>query len=433
MDARKMKLVVVDDDLNIILGQPYIMMLKDKATRSIIGFYLYFGGESADAAIRGVIQSIFPKHQFNRKYPALRTAWLPFGLPEFILLDAGRGFVSDRFEELSFVLGFHFGTTKVRAPWLKGAVESAFSYVKSGFESGLPGEVKANIRFESEYKHYEGACIRFSKLKELLTRWIVDVHNNSVAEDDGKSANDRVIELTKKRRPYLPKNALSVMEYMGTKRTGTISPVKGIKLLGSWYNSEDLQAMGRHLIRTQGNRKVEFFTNDNDLGAIRVINPDNNTRLQVFAKRYDILSGKSLKFIIKVRKHIREKLKKHPSQKLVKEVSVEIHKEALAEMERLKHKSKKSGKTEKPTSISKEVLLDKAMKDAEQDDESFKNDLIESFGFDKALTPQVQQFPEPLVDKKTGEIFDEMPDSLIDELLEDDDNEEVDDDDEEII
>jgi hypothetical protein len=59
------------------------------------------------------------------------------------------------------------------------------------------------------------------------------------------------------------------------------------------------------------------------------------------------------------------------------------------------------------------------MKDAEQDEDSFKNDLIESFGFNKALTPQVQQFPEPDIDKETGEILEDTPDSLLDELLED--------------
>jgi hypothetical protein len=413
MDARMMDILIVDDhDPNIILGRPGVMVLKDCFTSGITGASYFYSGESAETAVRALIQSILFKNDIHKKYPEIESLWQFYGLMESLVVDAGPGFMSENFEKVCFILGISVQVTRTKSPNRKGSVESFFNHVKKSYESGASGQTLKNARNDTEYEGKKYACIRQSVFERTYYKWIINVNNNNVSEIDAMSPNQKLErELTKmakeNKTPYLPSSVESVKQFIGTRIIRTIAVGKGIKIFGHYWNSIELQNLRLKLGNDKVLRQVEFYvdTEANNLMNIRVYDHVENKFISVPTTEPDLFAHVGFRWLKSKSKKIRERYGKNASVELSKIYAREINQEIEEEHKLFRQRAKKTSKPKAPSKELRQVLLQADMEGAIKDDEAFGNDLVTGLGLDTVARQQIQNFPDnPSPESNFGQV-----------------------------
>jgi hypothetical protein len=96
----------------------------------------------------------------------------PVIVPETIVCDHGKVFVSQTFRNACRAVGVNFQPTHKGSPWEKGTVESSFSSVDTLFAQYVRGHVGNSV--ENRGKDPEGEAVwSLLELQELLDEWLV--------------------------------------------------------------------------------------------------------------------------------------------------------------------------------------------------------------------------------------------------------------------
>jgi len=81
-DHTRLDLFVIDEVRQVPMGRPYLTVLHDNHTKSIIGFYLGFEPPSFLAIAMALENAILPKDYVKELYPRVQNSWPCCGLPE---------------------------------------------------------------------------------------------------------------------------------------------------------------------------------------------------------------------------------------------------------------------------------------------------------------------------------------------------------------
>ncbi|HIF9059465.1 TPA: Mu transposase C-terminal domain-containing protein [Photobacterium damselae] len=177
-DHTRLDLFVIDERHGIPLGRPWLTLLYDTHTKSIIGFYLGFEPPSYLSVSLALENAILPKDYIKKLYPSVEGVWPCYGLPEHLIVDNAAEFNSIDFKIACKDLKIKVKKNPTKKPWLKGSVERYFRTVNNRLLSRIPGKSFTNIFERKDYDPLRNAVIDSRLLQEIIHIWIVDMYQN---------------------------------------------------------------------------------------------------------------------------------------------------------------------------------------------------------------------------------------------------------------
>jgi len=285
-DHTKLDLFVIDDSKNIPLGRPWLTLLHDNHTKSIIGFYLGFEPPSYLSVSLALEKAILPKDYISDLYPEIHNAWPCYGLPEHLIVDNGSEFNSKDFKVACKELHIKVKKNPAKKPWLKGSVERYFRTINNQLLSGIPGKSFSNIFERKDYDPQKNAIIDEHTLLELVHTWIIDVYQSKKNGLETNIPNMSWYESLKSSLPPRPyKGTREQLKFnLGKNKDNLALDKNGVRLFSTIrYSSKKLaQYWGR---KTKDNKsiRVRIKYDPSCLGKIYVLDEENEEFFSVEA------------------------------------------------------------------------------------------------------------------------------------------------------
>ncbi|MDT7847774.1 transposase [Streptomyces justiciae] len=212
IDTTRLDVLALFEDGSV--GRPELTIAVDVATRAILAAVLRPGGTQAvDAAL--LLAEMAVPHPARPTWPAALhfahsallpgerllslderldgAAAQPVVVPETVVVDRGKVFLSGAFTGACEALGISVQAAPPFAPTAKGIVERTFGSINTLFCQHLPGYTGSNVTRRGKDATRE-ACYSVPQLQDLLDEWLVHFHHRP---HEGL------------RHPVLPKIALS--------------------------------------------------------------------------------------------------------------------------------------------------------------------------------------------------------------------------------
>lgn len=195
IDTTRLDVLALFDDGT--LGRPEMTIAVDVATRAILAAVLCPGGTQAvDAALllaemavpcpakptwpdalRFTHTQLLPHARLLTLDERLRgAAARPVVIPETIVVDRGKVFLSRAFTAACETLGVSVQPAPPYAPTAKGIVERTFGSINSLFCQHLPGYTGSDVTRRGREAERE-ACCTVAQLQDLLDEWLVHYHH----------------------------------------------------------------------------------------------------------------------------------------------------------------------------------------------------------------------------------------------------------------
>ena len=283
IDHTPLDLIVIDSTTMLPLGRAWLTLALDKHSRIVMGFYISFNPPSSYAVLQCVKQMILPKDDLLKRFPDIKNDWPVFGIPELLALDNGMDLHSDALKKACLELGIQILFCPAATPEMRGSIERFFRTINQGLIHKLPGTTFSNIGERGDYPSEELAAIDMQTLVHLVTKWIVDVYNDTPHRGIGDTPHNKWIYSAKHRIIDLPvyPTQLDVITGIPAKRTVFHY---GIELEGLHYNSRQLQEIRKI---SGENMQVELKFYEDQIAYIDVFDPYIKEYLRVEAIHQD--------------------------------------------------------------------------------------------------------------------------------------------------
>ncbi|MER6100703.1 Mu transposase C-terminal domain-containing protein [Streptomyces sp. NPDC001728] len=195
IDTTRLDVLALFDDGR--LARPELTIAVDVATRSILAAVLCPSATKAVDAALLLAEMAVPhparptwpdilRMDHARALPPQRLATLderlagaaarPVVLPETIVVDRGKVFVSAAFTAACETLGISVQPAPPRAPTAKGIVERTFGTINALFCQHLPGYTGSDVTRRGPDTEKD-ACYSVAQLQDLLDEWLVHYHH----------------------------------------------------------------------------------------------------------------------------------------------------------------------------------------------------------------------------------------------------------------
>lgn len=157
------------------LGRPHLIAFLDRATRMVLGFSVSFDVPTYAAVIEGLKHTTYRK-QISHIDGLRDEDWPCMGRTERLFIDNGMEFANTHLRTAAAQLGFEIVRCPPREPWLKGLVER-FMGEAARFTHRLPGTTHSNAVQHREFENGELPVLTMPEFRDMVTKWIVTVHN----------------------------------------------------------------------------------------------------------------------------------------------------------------------------------------------------------------------------------------------------------------
>ena len=281
IDHTPLDLILLDDELFIPIGRPYLTLLIDVFSGCVLGFHLSYKSPSYVSAAKAITHAIKPK-KLDAMSIQLQNNWPCFGKFENLVVDNGAEFWSKNLEYACQSAGINIQYNPVRKPWLKPVVERFFKVINQYLIPEFPGKTFSNILEKEEYKPEKDAIIRFSTFVEEFQRWIVDVYHQ---DSDSRETH---IPINKWQQGYdvYPPLAMSEEEEARFTMLMRISDSRtlgrnGIKFEELMYDSTALADYRKHYPQTKETVKKLIKVDPDDISKIYVYLEELESYLEV--------------------------------------------------------------------------------------------------------------------------------------------------------
>ena len=281
IDHTPLDLILLDDELLIPIGRPYLTLLVDVFSGCILGFHLSYKSPSYVSAAKAISHAIKPKPLDHLKIE-LQNDWPCYGKIENLVVDNGAEFWSKSLEHACHATGINIQYNPVRKPWLKPFVERFFGMINQCFLSEIPGKTFSNILEKEEYRPEKDAIMQFSTFVEEFHRWIVDVYHQ-----DSNSRDTRIpIKRWKQGFDVYPplkmnseeEERFSILMRISDTRTLTRNGLKFEELM---YDSTALADYRKHYPQTKESVKKIIKVDPDDISKIHVYLEELDSYLEV--------------------------------------------------------------------------------------------------------------------------------------------------------
>lgn len=174
VDHAKMDILIVDPRSSQVVARPWLTVMIEHRTRSIMGFHISMGGGSTQSVLSCLRHSIRPKTYLKELSPEVQGEWPCFGMPLVVKCDNGPEFHSHTLKAVGEELGIEFIFCPTKKPWFKARVERFFGTLTRGLLQRLPGATGHTTKARKDVGDANLPVIDLQLLMRLLHVWIVD-------------------------------------------------------------------------------------------------------------------------------------------------------------------------------------------------------------------------------------------------------------------
>lgn len=270
IDHTPVPVILIDDELDIPLGRPYLTMLYDRFSKCIVGLSINFREPSFDSVRKALLNTLMNKSWIKDKYPSIKNDWPCHGKIDYLVVDNGAEFWSGSLEDSLRPLVSDIIYSQAAKPWRKSGIEKLFDQLNKGLTNSLPGKTFTNITQLKDYNPKKDAVVRVSVFLELIHKWIVDYYHMS------PDARQRDIPYHKWHQSewhpnfYSNQEELVLQIELGLLRHRTIG-IAGIRLHNLRYQSNELIEYRKYSsAKSNRNLFVKTKTNPSDISSIYV-------------------------------------------------------------------------------------------------------------------------------------------------------------------
>ena len=291
IDHTKLDLFVVDEDTRMPLGRPTLTSLIDKFSREVLGINVGFDPPSYLSVMQCLHHAIKPKSYLKTEFPDVENEWEAYGIPELIVVDNGREFRGNNFEDACLQLGIAIMYSPPYQPRYKASVERFFGTENRRLLHQQHGTTFSNILQRYGYDPEKNAVISFDAFMEMLHVWIVDVYHQSYHRGLKDIPSHVWRREIKNYPPAMPRRMEDLRVMLGHIQNRVIGP-SGIELFTLFYNCEELARL-----RRQPNGRKEKFTvkyDPSDISAVYVYDRQKDKYIPVPAMDQEYTKGLSL-------------------------------------------------------------------------------------------------------------------------------------------
>jgi len=290
-DHTRLDLFVVDDETRLPIGRPTITSILDVFTGYPLGIYIGFEPPSYTAVMHALNHAIFPKSYVKKTYPKFKNDWVAHGLPEVLVVDNGKEFLSKHLVHACNQLQIELVHCPVKKPWYKGAVERYFRTINQSLLHQTKGTTFSNIIDKGEYDPEKNAVIGFNQLLEYFHKWVVDYY----AIGFNKGVKGVPIKLWERAfdcipSPALPSSSIDWKIALMKVEKGSIQR-SGIRFKHLFFQSESFVKL-LHEIKVRGEKNsFKFKYNPTDMSKIFVYDPFDHSYIEVFCSDQKYTEG----------------------------------------------------------------------------------------------------------------------------------------------
>lgn len=181
LDSTKVDVIVLDEETNLPIGRPWLVIATDRCTRMPAGFAITFDPPSIHTVMECLRNAIFPKSYLQEMREQhewiVRHDWPVFGKPRTIALDQGMENLSESVLETCLNIGINeVAIMGRRRPWEKGGIERAIGSVSRGLFHMTPGTTFANVLKRVGYDPQKDVVATMEQLEHGLHSYLIDVY-----------------------------------------------------------------------------------------------------------------------------------------------------------------------------------------------------------------------------------------------------------------
>ncbi len=268
--------VEVVDAAGVFVGRPYLTIITDVATRSILGFCLTLEKPSSLSVALCLAQAMCPKDAWLAARN-INHAWPMFGRPQLLVTDSAKEFKGHAFrqgcDDYSIRIRFrdrgrvHHG----------GVVERLLGKVNAVLAT-YPGSSGRSVAHRDEYPSESRACLSFFDLERCVALAVID-HN---LQENSKTLKVPIVEWQREAAalPRFEDDPLRVLLSFLPRAERQLSP-QGINLFALHYYSPWLGAFVPERDRLP---KFEVRYDPRDISRVYVRDPETR-QFQVVERR----------------------------------------------------------------------------------------------------------------------------------------------------
>lgn len=295
---------VIDDEKRVNVGQPYLTMGIDAASRYPMGFYLGWEPPSVFTAMACLRHCVKPKTAEAAAYPDVRHPWAAFGVPNTIVCDNAWEFTKSSFPEACREVNISVVYAAIGDPGYKGIGERFFETLNDLVIHRMQGSrpFTPQMRKEMGIDPDREAVMFLSDLRELIYQAIVEIYGRRPHSTIGAAPEKVWREQAAKWGTFYASD-LAALEASLTQVEERTLTRDGIQLFNLTYRSEaELGGLLADLLpggRSKGSRtgpRVKIKFDPADIGRIWVFNPKRNTYVQLPCTKPAYAMGKSVHY-----------------------------------------------------------------------------------------------------------------------------------------
>ncbi|SCY54228.1 putative transposase [Paenibacillus polysaccharolyticus] len=268
--------------------RPVLMFGIDQATNEPMGLHIIMKKEpDVGDFLQLLLNCILPKTYLKELYPRVQKEWSAYGVPQTIVLDNAKVNESRNLEEICSFLGIGVRYTGIGAGNQKGKVEQALGNINHKAFQGLSGSMFSNPQEKGAYDSKAKATVSLTSLLHIAHITIVDrIANNFNRGENIQGVPEQLWKqglLENHIHPSIPYSREYLELLFSTKTAIRVISPRGIKLMGHFFYSEELNKLRRDLDKNGKSIKV-MVRFGSDMRTIYIRDEGNNRYVQADIK-----------------------------------------------------------------------------------------------------------------------------------------------------
>jgi putative transposase len=185
VDHTKVDIQLVDDLARAPLGRPWLTVLLDVHSRSVLGFTVSFDPPSTAGVALAIAQGVIPKLAWLEER-GLALAWPMQGVPRILHLDNGQEFHSHALKRGCQQHGIRIDYRPPATPRFGGHIERLMGTLMTRVHA-LPGTTASNVVARGDYPSGAKAILTLREFERILALEVLGPYHQDIHSALGKS------------------------------------------------------------------------------------------------------------------------------------------------------------------------------------------------------------------------------------------------------
>ncbi len=181
LDATRMDLFVVDPETLLPIGRPWLVVVLDRCTRMVLGWFVTFEPPSTLALMQALRNAILPKIYLDELKK--ERGWVidrepeTGGVPRALAVDRARENIAEHLARFAMRIGINRVEIMAgKKPWLKGAVEKVIGTITRKVLHPTKGTTFHNTLVRMGYDSQKDAVCTPDDLDYGLHKFFIDIY-----------------------------------------------------------------------------------------------------------------------------------------------------------------------------------------------------------------------------------------------------------------